>query len=991
MQGTILGQRYGITRHLSTGRFSQTYLAEDLSLPGNPRRILLQLNLRSRHPQLVKYARYLFKKETRILAEVGEYPQIPELYDRFERDGSFYLIQDYIDGDRLANTLQGRPLDEESTVLLLQEILPILAFIHQHQLIHRAINPNSFLRRRKDNQLVLVDFGNVQQISTLDLNPAGKIGIRGAIAPSGYAPQFSQGKPDPSYDVYAVGILAIQALTGLSPNALPRDQNGRLSWRDRLTISDRFAEFLASSIAEEGDRRYANATEALQWLNATSLTTANAIDRSTTLTFTPTLPISQNPLPIPQTQLPREDLLCGRYRLLESLGEGGFGYTFLARDEQFPGMPQCVVKHLQPYRKTPNILDLARRLFDNEAKVLSQLGQHPQIPRLLAHFEENNEFYLVQEYIPGHDLQQELIPGQSLPESAVVAFLQDILEILVFVHQTNVIHRDIKPANIRRREEDGKLVLIDFGAVKQIEERLDKEGMSSNLTVGIGTPGYIPSEQAQGKPKFSSDVYSVGIVAIEALTGIDPERLADDPQTGELIWRDRAHVSPDLAQIIDRMVRYDFRQRYDSAAEALEAIAHLLHRPTRPLPGQYFTLAQFSGRSRQFMLGVGVMGTIALALFLAGRKHQPVPILPNNTEVPQVISPLEPRDLESNTSPEASLAELSGEAIPLNFEAIDAEYHPTLNKIAIAVNNPPRLIVYSPFSRRQQEIPLDYPPLGVSLGPKGEFAAIGHDRHVSWVDLRQGRIMKTLPIAVDIFDLVLANKGWVYISPQRDRRLWAIDGETGEATQTPDDNTQDFSQTYFALHPGGKAIFGIIGRSQTPKIQQIDITQNDPRPTVQLQTIAGDFSRSGYLWFDLEKRRVLTDNGSIFTLIFNQNTREINVRQLNVAANSERGEISRGRVAFSSLDQKIIVLDRNSGTNSLAFDRLSIFDYQTLQLQKSLLLPTVRINGETQRLTGQFVFANTRNNEYYILAQSPSSTNPKFYLIVCRGLVSKPS
>ncbi|MGK7923671.1 MAG: protein kinase [Spirulina sp.] len=981
MQGTILGERYGITRHLSTGRFSQTYLAEDLNLPGNPRRILRQISLRSRHPRLVKYARHLFKKETRILAEVSEHPQIPKLYDRFERDYHFYLIQDYIAGDCLADFLKGRRLDEERTIVLLQEILSILAFIHQRGLIHRAISPKSLIRRGKDNRLVLVDFGNVQQIGTLDINSQGTIGIRGAIATPGYAPPDPRGKPDASYDVYAVGAIGIQCLTGLPPQALPRDDRGVSCWRDSVNIGDRFAEFLECAIAEESDRRYANATEALSWLNASPITEVDESEISAIPASTPTIPLTQTPLPIPQTPFSGEHLLCGRYRLLNTLGEGGFSCTFLAQDEKFPGMPECVVKHLQPYCKTPETLYLARRLFDSEAKVLSQLGQHPQIPRLLAHFEEDNEFYLVQEYIAGHDLQQELIPGQSLPESTVVVILRDILKILAFVHETRVIHRDIKPANIRRREKDGQLVLIDFGAVKQVEERLDKNG-TSNLTVGIGTPGYIPSEQAQGKPKFSSDVYAVGIVAIEALTGIDPERLPEDPDTGELLWHESIHVSADLAEIIDRMVRYDFRQRYDSAAEALAAIENLLHRPTRPLQRSPFSLTHISPGLRQGILGVGVAGTIAIALFLAGRKHQPLPVLPDESEVPLAVSP--GASVDAETPPEVALPELSGETIPLNFPAIDAEYHPTLNKIAIATDNPPRLVVYSPFSRRQQEIRLDYPPIAVSVGPKGEFATIGHDRHLSLVNLRQGRVVKTRSLAIDLFDVVLGNNGWAYLSPQRDRRLWAIDWKTEEEFPTPEDDVRDFSQTHYTLHPSGNRLFGITGRSSTPTIQQIDLVRGQPNPTHQFTPTSGDFSAGNYLWFDREKRRVLTEGGAIFTLIFNRNTRTIDVRRLPITASGDENGAFAGRLTFSSLSQKIIVLERNRAIASAAFDRLSIFDYHTLQPQTLLLLPTIRVNGESRRLTGRFVFANSRSREYYILAQSSPAASSPFYLIVSR-------
>ncbi|NER95539.1 MAG: protein kinase [Symploca sp. SIO1B1] len=150
-------------------------------------------------------------------------------------------------------------------------------------------------------------------------------------------------------------------------------------------------------------------------------------------------------------------LLDGRYRIIQFLGAGGFGKTYIAEDTKLYDA-RCVVKQLQPTSTDPTTLQVARRLFKSEAKILYQLGNHEQIPRLLAYFEENQEFYLVQELIAGHDLSEELTPGKKLSESYVIALLQNLLETLAFVHQHHVIHRDIKPPNLIRRQQDGKIV-----------------------------------------------------------------------------------------------------------------------------------------------------------------------------------------------------------------------------------------------------------------------------------------------------------------------------------------------------------------------------------------------------------------------------------------------------------------------------------------------------------------------------------------------------
>ena len=265
--------------------------------------------------------------------------------------------------------------------------------------------------------------------------------------------------------------------------------------------------------------------------------------------------------------------LGGRYKIISQLGAGGFGQTFLAQDLHLPGHPQCVVKQLKPQSTDANSLETARRLFDIEAQVLYELGNHDQIPRLLAHFEDNQEFYLAQELIDGELLSQELAAGPPWSEGRVFALLQDILQVLAFVHQQQVIHRDIKPSNLIRRREDGKIVLIDFGAVKQVSTQVVNRKTGQTKTISIGTQGYTPKEQLGGNPRFSSDIYAVGIVAIQALTGIHPRRLQEDAETGEIHWQDHAkQVSPELVAIIERMVRYDFRVRYSTAAEALLAL-----------------------------------------------------------------------------------------------------------------------------------------------------------------------------------------------------------------------------------------------------------------------------------------------------------------------------------------------------------------------------------------------------------------------------------
>jgi eukaryotic-like serine/threonine-protein kinase len=281
--------------------------------------------------------------------------------------------------------------------------------------------------------------------------------------------------------------------------------------------------------------------------------------------------------------------LRNRYLLVRQLGSGGFGVTYLAEDEDLPGKPECVVKHFKPRYSNQSTLPIAKNLFDREASVLYRLGQeHDQIPKLYAHFEEDGEFYLVQEYIHGHNIATEIKRNKFLPEPEVFNMLFSVLGALSIVHKHGVIHRDIKPANLMRRYHDGKIVLIDFGAVKEVSTLSTGTQGQTSLTVVVGSSGYMPDEQANGKPKLCSDVYALGMVGIYALTGISPSKLPEDGETGETIWRDRANVSDGLANVIDMMVKPHFSQRYRSADEALQGLLTAVamaaaHRPGIPV------------------------------------------------------------------------------------------------------------------------------------------------------------------------------------------------------------------------------------------------------------------------------------------------------------------------------------------------------------------------------------------------------------------------
>ena len=267
----------------------------------------------------------------------------------------------------------------------------------------------------------------------------------------------------------------------------------------------------------------------------------------------------------------------GRYYVVKQLGRGGVGVTFLAQDQQcFDSY--CVVKQLKPKTVNSQTLDIARRLFNREAEIMNRLGHDDRIPRLLAYFEQDNDFFLVQELIEGHDLSQEIIPGQPWSETKTISLLQDVLEVLLIVQQNSVIHRDLKPSNLMRRQQDDKIILIDFGSVKQVSTQIIDAAGQVKQTVAVGTKSYMPIEQMMGRPVFCSDIYALGIIAIQALTGIIPSQLAID-DNGETIWRNKLNTQvnyqPRFLDILDKMVRYRHQERYCSAGIVLSELKQL--------------------------------------------------------------------------------------------------------------------------------------------------------------------------------------------------------------------------------------------------------------------------------------------------------------------------------------------------------------------------------------------------------------------------------
>jgi len=260
-------------------------------------------------------------------------------------------------------------------------------------------------------------------------------------------------------------------------------------------------------------------------------------------------------------------VIVSRYQIVKRLGRKGLGNSYLATDLLLPGKPRCVVKRLNAYSKDPKILNIIEKLLETEAKIVEKIGKHDKIPDLLAYIQDNDKFFLIHEYMEGKNLIQELKEKGKYSEQEVLQMIEEVMDILSFIQQYNIVHRDIKLENVIRRKSDNSLVLIDFGGIKQVFN-LKNDGKNSM----VSNEGYASPEQLAGQPVMASDIYSVGMVAIHCLTGIFPGNLPRDPETGGIMWDKERYVSPITAQVIDKMTRYHFGDRYQNAQELIKEL-----------------------------------------------------------------------------------------------------------------------------------------------------------------------------------------------------------------------------------------------------------------------------------------------------------------------------------------------------------------------------------------------------------------------------------
>ncbi|NJO96957.1 MAG: tetratricopeptide repeat protein [Pleurocapsa sp. CRU_1_2] len=530
LPGTIIDNRYQIIQKLGRSEREQTYLAKDLQTMVDAKCIVEQLDFDSENEvnwQIIQ--EYLFKEVT-LIKRLGDHPQIPQIQHYFGEGQQFYLVREYIDGDNLKQEIERKKFDEAETVYLIQDGLRILDFIHKTNVLHRDVQPVHLLRRKQNQAHILINFGALRKIEAKEINLQGELMLsRGIGNPAYAAPEQKAGKFYFSSDIYALAKTAVYALTGRSPLEL---EQANLDWRSQCQISSKLEAILTKMMSPIVEHRYPSALDVLQDLR-------------------PLLKIKQ--------------LVGGRYLITSYLGGNEGVETYLANNLRRQYQSPCLIKQIElPHSDDNNKIQLERH-FVEELSVLERLGYHEQIPQLRDHFEENDEFYLVQEYIQGKSLAQR-IGQQNLSTAQIIQILDSSLSVLQFIHQNRLIHRNIKPSNLIVRELDQQVIITDFGILHEIKTR-------SNLVDNrsVDRQNYWPPEQVAGRPTISSDLYALGMTIIEALTGTKPVTFTRE-QNGKLSWEQNLNLDRRLIKIIDKLVQLDLGQRYPSADKVLSEL-----------------------------------------------------------------------------------------------------------------------------------------------------------------------------------------------------------------------------------------------------------------------------------------------------------------------------------------------------------------------------------------------------------------------------------
>ncbi len=547
--GEILNHRYSIVKELGSGGFATTYLAIDTQSKLQIKCAIKQLQPRFNSPAIWSNARERLATEGMVLQWLGNHNQIPQLLDHFEENKQFYLVLEFIEGEEFEQEVYRQVLDETQLINFLIDTLEILDFVHQQGVIHRDIKPSNLIRRRRDGKITLIDFGAVKEIGTLAFD-ANKQRVQTQIigTPGYMPPEQNNGKPLYSSDIYALGKTAIFALTGKSPTEWEEtgiDETG--AWYENVSISEALIAIIKRMTANKTAERYQNVTTVLHDLK-------------------PLLMVGK--------------IIEDKYQIVKYLnGKPGI-YSYVASNLARENLTYNYLKILKPQDGDIASLFLAADSAITELTKLDKSKCKQQISQTLEYFTDDRNLYLIQEYIEGENLAQTIARHFVLSETEVVDLLIDAGTVLASLHRQKIIHGNIKPSSLIKHNSDGKIILVDFGAIQEII------GLIPN-----NQTGYIPPEQIADRAIYASDIYSLGMTAIHILTGVSPQNLEKNPRTGEMLWQRKARISPGFAKVLNKMIRLDKKKRYQSAAKVVKDLKQIKNKSKFKAWYKYFLAA----------------------------------------------------------------------------------------------------------------------------------------------------------------------------------------------------------------------------------------------------------------------------------------------------------------------------------------------------------------------------------------------------------------
>ncbi|MGL5871246.1 MAG: tetratricopeptide repeat protein [Xenococcaceae cyanobacterium] len=529
----ILGGRYQIITELGQGDYSKTYLVEDLKTLERIRYVIKHFYWQPQDEENWQGLKNYFNREIIVFQRLGTHEQIPKLIEYFEEDKVFYLVLEYIDGLSLQQEIELQNLEENRLIFLLIDVLKILDFVHNSHIIHCNINSFNLIKRQLDRKIFLVNFDFFQEIENKQRD-CTLFRLRDRKKNNNnleyFSPEQQQNRPTFASDIYALGRVAIYALTGKSSSELEDKQTNRLiNWQNYCQISEKLAVILTKMTNPQLTERYQSVIEVLQDLQ-------------------PLLLIDQ--------------ILIGRYKIKSYLGEKSGIHTYLADNFWQQERSPCAIEQISLLKSSSRVLGDSEFSATKISENFEKIDRSIHIPKLLDRFEQNQKLYIVREYIQGKTLKQQLKQQNRLSNTKVIFLLRDVLETLDSAHKQGIIHQNIRPSNLIVRDSDGKVVLIDFGMVAEVIGNLGQ-------TISPETKAYIPPEQMAGRANFSSDIYALGLIGIEALTGVNPQQL-QRTQTEEITWLPEWKIERKLTKILDRMVSLDLGKREREARKLLE-------------------------------------------------------------------------------------------------------------------------------------------------------------------------------------------------------------------------------------------------------------------------------------------------------------------------------------------------------------------------------------------------------------------------------------